>query len=71
MDVSRKRQWMSKIMDEEVKEWLSMLLLTVDITSESAESYLKDLLNTKNAGVTKLYSEHIKRNVHMQWQEHS
>ena len=50
-------------MDDEIKEWLSMLLGPVDITSEKAESYLKDFLTTKMGGVTKLYAEHIKRDV--------
>lgn len=54
---------MSKMMDDEIKEWLTMLLLMVDITSERAESLLKDFLSTKMGGVTKLYSEHIKRDV--------
>ena len=63
LEVSRNRQWVSKGMHEEIKEWLSMLLAPVDITSEKAESYLKDFLTTKMGGVTKLYSEHIKRDV--------
>lgn len=63
LEVSRKRQWTSKSMDEEIKEWLSMLLLAIDITSEKAESLLKDFLNSKTGGATKIYSEHIKRNV--------
>ena len=63
LDVSRKRQWLSKMMHDEIKEWLSMLMQTIDITNDGAESYLKDLLSTKVGGVTKLYCEHIKRNV--------
>ncbi len=62
LDVSRKRQWLGKDMDEEIKEWLTMFLTPIDITNERAESYLKDFLTTKMGGVTKLYSEHIKRN---------
>lgn len=63
LEVSRNRQWLSKGMNEEIKEWLSMLLAPVDITNEKAESYLKDFLTTKMGGVTKLFSEHIKRDV--------
>ena len=49
-------------MDEEMKRWLSLLLQCVDITSDRAESYLKDFLTTKS-GITKQFSEHIKREV--------
>ena len=63
LEVSRKRQWLSKAMNEELQDWLSMLLAPIDITSDRAEAYLKDFLTTKMGGVTKLYSEHIKRNV--------
>ena len=61
LEVSRKRQWLSKHMDEEIKEWLTMLLSPINIADETAESYLKEFLTTKMGGVTKLYSEHIKR----------
>lgn len=67
LEVSRKRQWLSKGMDEEIKEWLTMLLSPINIANEKAESYLKDFLTTKMGGVTKLYSEHIKRNVSIQY----
>ena len=51
-------------MDEEMKKWLSLLLQMVDVTSERAESCLKDLiLTTRSGGVTKEYREHIKREV--------
>lgn len=63
LEVSRNRQWLSKGMNDEMKEWLTMLLAPVDITSEKAESYLKDFLTTKMGGVTKLFSEHVKRDV--------
>ncbi len=46
-----------------MKRWLSLLLQLVDITGERVESYLKDFLTTKTGGVTKQYSEHIKREV--------
>ena len=49
-------------MDEEMTRWLSLLLQCVDITSDRAESYLKDFLTTKS-GITKHFSEHIKREV--------
>ena len=61
--MSRNRQWLSKSMHDEMKEWLTMLLTPIDVTSEKAESYLKDFLTTKTGGVTKLYCEHIKRDV--------
>lgn len=64
LEVSRNRQWLSKSMHDEMKEWLTMLLTPIDVTSEKAESYLKDFLTTKmGTGVTKLYCEHIKRDV--------
>jgi len=50
-------------MDGEMKSWLTLLLQRVDITSDRAESYLKDFLTTKSGGVTKQFSEHIKREV--------
>lgn len=46
-----------------MKRWLSLLLQLVDITGDRVESYLKDFLTTKTGGVTKQYSEHIKREV--------
>ncbi len=63
LDVSRNRQWLSVGTCDELKEWLSMLLAPIDITNEKAESYLKDFLTTKMGGVTKLFSEHVKRDV--------
>lgn len=63
LGVSRKRSWHSSMFDEEIKQWLSVLLRLVDITSDRAESYLKDFLTTKSGGVTKQYREHIKRGV--------
>lgn len=63
LEVCRKRHWHSASMDDEMKEWLSLLLQLVDVTSEKAESYLKDFLTTKSGGITKQYQEHIKRDV--------
>ena len=46
-----------------MKQWLTLLMELVDVTSERAESCLKDFLTTKTGGVTKQYCEHIKREV--------
>ena len=59
----RKHHWKSDSMDGEMKSWLTLLLQRVDITSDRAESYLKDFITTKSGGVTKQFSEHIKREV--------
>ena len=63
LEVSRSRQWLSTAMNNEIQDWLSMLLAPINSAGERAEAYLKDFLTTKAGGVTKLYSEHIKRNV--------
>ena len=63
LEVCRKRHWRSSETDEEIKQWLSLLLQLVDITGERVESYLKDFLTTKTGEVTKQYREHIKREV--------
>ncbi len=63
LEVCRQRQWLSKPLNDELQDWLSMLLAPIEITSDRAEAYLKDFLTTKMGGVTKVYSEHIKRNV--------
>ena len=63
VELTRKRQWVGWDMDGEVKAWLSLLLMPVDITSQHAESNLKDFLTTKTGGATKQYREHIKREV--------
>ena len=58
-----KRSWQSSLLEEEIKQWLRVLLCLVDITSNRAESYLKDFLATKSGGVTKQFREYIKRGV--------
>lgn len=63
LETTRKRHWQSTELDDEIKKWLSMLLHQVDMTSDHAESYLKDFLSSKSGTVTKQYSEHIKREV--------
>ena len=62
-EAAQKRHWQSTELDDEMKTWLSMLLGLVDMTSDHAESYLKDFLSPKPGSVTKQYSEHIKREV--------
>jgi len=63
MEVSRNRQWLSKAMNDEIREWLSMLLFPINISSEKAESYLKEFLTTKMGRVTELYHDHIEKEV--------
>ena len=63
LSVIRKRSWQNSTLEEELKQWLSLLLSLVDISSANVESYLKDFLTTKSGGVTKLFREHIKREV--------
>ena len=63
LETALKHHWQSTHLDDEMKIWLSMLLCLVDMTCDHAESYLKDFLSSKPGGVTKQYSEHIKREV--------
>ena len=63
LEAAQKRHWQSAELDDEMKKWLSMLLYQVDMSTDNAESYLKDFLSSKPGTVTKQYSEHIKREV--------
>ena len=67
LETAQKHHWQSTDLDDEMKKWLSMFLCQVDMTCDHAESYLKDFLSSKPGGVTvtKQYSEHIKREVHV------
>ena len=67
LEAVQKHHWQSSDLDDEMKKWLSMLLCSVDMTCDNAESYLKDFLNSKPGAVTKQYSEHIKREVCFQF----
>ena len=50
-------------MDEEMKQWLTLLLERVDVTSDAAIVQLEDFLSTGVGPVCKQYREHIKRQV--------
>ena len=69
--MSRKRQWSSDQLDSELKEWLGILLEPVEVTGDGTEACLKELLSHKAGGVTKHYSETIKREVGTIWSMHS
>lgn len=67
LEAAQKHHLLGSDLDDEMKKWLGMLLCSVDMTSDNAESYLKDFLNSKPGTVTKQYSEHIKREVCFQF----